>query len=128
MSSTITLAWDVDSPIPRMERRGRRGIEEQRRKSKLVGMAGIRDMLRASKRNVLEASVGVWVRECECKLEPPLPVMHNHAMLSMTLLSFDQSPSGRHGNNTNHAVAPKNYGRLPCGSSHSSPSLSSLNP
>jgi hypothetical protein len=110
MSSTITLPSDVDHQY--QGGGGEESKKKQRRKSKLVGMAGIRDMLRALKRNVSEVSSGSGsanVNPSKVQLEPPLPVTHNHAMVSTASLSmdtsFDQS-SGGHGNNTNHVPRP----------------------
>lgn len=75
MSSTITL--------PSEEMSGE-SQKKKRRMSKLVGMTGLRDMLRALKRNVSDPAA-------KDQLPPPLPVAHNHAMLSTASLSTDTS-------------------------------------
>ncbi|KAF9442540.1 hypothetical protein P691DRAFT_765119 [Macrolepiota fuliginosa MF-IS2] len=75
-SSTITLP---------SEEQGGEAQKKKRRMSKLVGMAGLRDMLRALKRNHSE------ITATRDQLPPPLPVTHNHAMLSTASLSTDTS-------------------------------------
>jgi len=81
LSSTITL--------PSLET-DQSGVESLKKKVKrrLTGMAGIRDKLRALKRNVLDSSSTSVNGD---RLSPLPPVTHNHAMLSTTSFSTDTS-------------------------------------
>lgn len=76
MSSTVTL--------PSEEQSGE-SSKKKRRMSKLVGMTGLRDMLRALKRNHSEVTAN------KEQLPPLSPMAHNHAMLSTASLSTDTS-------------------------------------
>jgi len=81
LSSTITL------PSLETDQSGAESLKKKM-KRRLAGMAGIRDKLRALKKNVLESSsTGVD----EDRLSPLPPVTHNHAMLSTTSFSTDTS-------------------------------------
>jgi len=81
LSSTITLpSLETDQSVAKSLKK--------KLKNRLAGMAGIRDKLRALKKNVLESS-STDVKED--RLSPLPPVTHNHAMLSTTSFSTDTS-------------------------------------
>ncbi|KXN80822.1 hypothetical protein AN958_07258 [Leucoagaricus sp. SymC.cos] len=103
MGSTITLPSGedrVDGVDGETEER-KKHVKKERRKSKLVGMAGIRDMLRALKRNVADLnrvstegqqlSTASATTTTTANVNAHLQVKHDHAMLSTASFNTDTS-------------------------------------